>query len=204
MRIDDKTMRVAETSARLLGDEQARAAFLVDDITDGQGAQKVPGYKLMLMNRTYSLGAEARAPRPDAPNPRWGDAMHMHRGVKLIVGIPVADGRMDLANARLLSMAVVSDASAPSGFKAEDKIRPRGEQLVRKESRIAQPRLVITQLRLPNVQSGESAGGGVQFEAEAVIDGKRVHTSANSAFTRFETASARAQAAFKADARFLK
>ncbi|MDO5288771.1 MAG: hypothetical protein Q4F13_03960 [Pseudomonadota bacterium] len=204
MHIDGKPMQVAETSARLLGDAQAKAPYLVEDITDGQGARKVPGYKLMLMNRTYSLSAEARAPRPNAPNPRWGNDMHMHRGVKLVVGIPVVDGRMDLAGARLLSMATVSDADAPADFKPADKIRPRGKQLVQKESVIAQPQLRISELRFPNLQSGESAGGGVKFEAEAVVDGKRVQTSANSSFRHFEVARAQAERAFQADARFLK
>lgn len=207
MSVDGKNLLVSDTSARLLGNDDASAPLLVDDITDGQAAQKVPGYKLMLMNRTYSLAAEMRPPREGAANPVWREQMYLHRGVKLIVGIPVVNGQMDLAGARLLEMGVVSDEKTGAGFKPEDnkgKLRPSGEQLVTEKTTITQPKVHITELTFPDLKSGEASGGGVKLEAEATLDGKRVHTSANSTFARFQVAHARAAKAFKTDPRFLK
>ena len=43
---------LAETSARVLGNAKGSAPELVDDITDGLGAKKIPGYKVMIMGRT--------------------------------------------------------------------------------------------------------------------------------------------------------
>lgn len=204
MSIDGKALRVAETSARILANEAGNAPHLVDDITDGQGAQKVPGYKIMIMSRTYSSSAEARPPRQGSPNQNWGDVLHLHRGTKLVIGIPVTDGRMDLNAARLIDMAVVSDADAPAEFNPADKIRPSGKQLVAENTAVTNPRLRITRLSLPDLKTGEASGGGVQLEAEATLDGRRIQTAVNSTFTHFYSVKPRAARAFAADPRFTK
>jgi len=49
-----------------------------------------------------------------------------------------------------------------------------------------------------------AATGGGRWEAEAVIDGKPVHTKINSTFARFYTGKPASAGAFKADARLMK
>ncbi|MGN6862117.1 hypothetical protein ACTHT8_12990, partial [Neisseria sp. P0021.S004] len=43
--IDGKPAHLAETSARILANETLTAPQLVEDITDGFGSKKIPGYK---------------------------------------------------------------------------------------------------------------------------------------------------------------
>ena len=49
--VDGKAMKVTETSARLLSNPEGTAPLLVEDITDGMGKTKIPGYKVMVMTR---------------------------------------------------------------------------------------------------------------------------------------------------------
>lgn len=51
MHIDGAPLRVMETSARVLGNAEGKAPLLLDDITDGLGPTKIPGYKLQVMSR---------------------------------------------------------------------------------------------------------------------------------------------------------
>lgn len=198
MTIDGKPLRVAETSARLLADETGRAPLLLEDITDGLGKTKIPGYKLQVMSRTSSLAAEARPAREGGA---WRDNRMIHRGTKLLIGIPVSNGYADIKNARLLSMAAISDEDAPE-FKAEDKLRPRGKQLLAKETPVRRPQFRLNALSLPNLQSGEKSGGGVKLEASAHIGAKHVATQVDSTFTEFSTAKPDARG-FAADKRFV-
>lgn len=105
--IDGKPAYLAETSARILANEDLTAPQLVEDIADGLGSKKIPGYKLMIMGRTYSVAAETKPPREGQT--QWRDNTFIHRGVKLFVGIPVKNGKMDLAAARLINIGVVDD-----------------------------------------------------------------------------------------------
>ena len=105
--IDGKPAHLAETSARILANETLTAPQLVEDITDGFGSKKIPGYKLMIMGRTYSVAAETKPPKEGQT--QWRDNTFIHRGVKLFVGIPVKNGKMDLAAARLINIGVVDD-----------------------------------------------------------------------------------------------
>ncbi|MCP2040234.1 hypothetical protein L1281_000816 [Neisseria sp. HSC-16F19] len=186
MHIDGQALRVAETSARILGNENGTAPLLVEDIFDGKGKQKVAGYKLMVMSRTSSVAAEARPPREGQT--AWGDDRAIHRGTKLLLGIPVNKGRMDLSRAQLLSMAAITDANTGANFKAEDKVRPRGEQLAKRDAQMSQPSLRVTALQLPDMVSGERSGGGIKLQAAATINGQRVSTEINSTFTEFGVA----------------
>lgn len=200
MQIDGQDMRVANAAGRLLGNEERNGPHLVEDITDGQGAQKVPGYKLQVMARTYSTLAEARAPREGQQ--RWGDDMRIHRGVKLVLGIPVQNGQMNLADARLLNMAVVSDAGASAFNPETDKVRPRGEQLVKKETSVSAPELQLTELSLPDFAAGQRGGGAIKVQAAATLDGKRVQARMDTRFDQFQVVPPRAERAFASDARF--
>ena len=198
MHIDGQALRVAETSARVLGNAEGNAPLLLDDITDGLGKTKIPGYKLMVMSRTSSLAAEAR---PARDGQGWRDNRMIHRGTKLLLGIPVRNGQPDLKDARLLGMAAISDAGAPD-FKAEDKLRPRGKQLVSRDASISQPQLRLSALSLPDMQSGEQSGGGVKLEASAMVGSQRVATQVDSTFTMFDVARPDARG-FAADKRFV-
>ena len=115
---------LAETSARVLGNAQGTAPELVDDITDGLGARKIAGYKVMIMGRTYSVAAETKPPKEGQT--QWREKPYVHRGVKLFVGIPVTNGKMDLAHARLLNIGVVDDNGGSSEHLPDEKIRPVG------------------------------------------------------------------------------
>lgn len=199
MHIDGAPLRVMETSARVLGNAEGKAPLLLDDITDGLGPTKIPGYKLQVMSRTWSLAAEARPAREGQTG--WHDNRMIHRGTKLLLGIPVKNGQPDLPNAQLLGMAAISDVGSPE-FKPEDKLRPRGKQLATREAAISQPQLRVTALRLPDMVSGERSGGGVKLEASAMIGNQRVQTQVNSTFTEFDTAKPDARG-FAADKRFV-
>ncbi len=193
---------LAETSARVLGNAKGSAPELVDDITDGLGAKKIPGYKVMIMGRTYSVAAETKLPKEGQT--QWREKPYVHRGVKLFVGIPVTNGKMDLAHALLLNIGVVDDNGGSSEHLPDEKIRPVGKQLMNENVKVEQPRLKISTLQWPDMAHKATNGGGVKLEAEAVIDGKRIHTKMDSPFARFYTAKPTSSAPFKADARFVK
>ena len=193
---------LAETSARVLGNAKGSAPELVDDITDGLGAKKIPGYKVMIMGRTYSVAAETKPPKEGQT--QWREKPYVHRGVKLFVGIPVTNGQMDLAHARLLNIGVVDDNGGSAEHLPDEKIRPVGKQLMSESAKVEQPRLKISALEWPDMAHKATNGGGVKLEAEAVIDGKRIHTKMDSPFARFYTAKPTSSAPFKADARFVK
>ena len=200
--INGKPAYLAETSARVLANQNASAPELVDDITDGFGAKKIPGYKLMVMGRTYSMAAETKPPKQGQT--QWRENAYVHRGIKLYLGIPVADGKMDLANAKLINIGVVDDDGGSAPHVPEEKIRPVGKQLMEKDAKIEKTKLHISALDLPDMGKGETSGGGVRWEAEAGIDGKPVHTKINSTFARFYTGKPASAGAFKADARLMK
>lgn len=200
--IDGKPAPLNETSARVLGNQERSAPELVDDITDGLSAKKVPGYKLMVMGRTYSVTAETKPPKEGQT--QWRETAHVHRGIKLFLGIPVVKGKMDLAHTRLIKIGVVDDDGGSAPHTPEEKIRPVGKQLMGKDTKVENPKLTLRELELPDMKKGETSGGGVKLEAEATIDGKRVHTKIDSTFTRFYTAPAAAKGPFEADGRFVK
>ena len=200
--IDGKPAYLAETSARVLANKDFSAPELVDDITDGLGKQKIPGYKIMVMGRTYSVTAETKPPKEGQT--QWRETAYVHRGIKLFIGVPVVKGKADIAHARLLNIGVVDDDGGSAPHSAEDKIRPVGKQLMSKDAKVENPVLRIRELELPNMKKGEASGGGVKLEAEATVDGKHIHTKLDSTFTRFYTAKPTSSAPFKADARFVK
>ena len=186
----------------MLGNAKGSAPELVDDITDGLGAKKIPSYKVMIMGRTYSVAAETKPPKEGQT--QWREKPYVHRGVKLFVGIPVTNGKMDLAHARLLNIGVVDDNGGSAEHLPDEKIRPVGKQLMSESAKVEQPRLKISALDWPDMAHKATNGGGVKLEAEAVIDGKRIHTKMDSPFARFYTAKPTSSAPFKADARFVK
>ena len=132
--ISGKPAYLAETSARVLANQNATAPELVEDITDGFGAKKIPGYKLMVMGRTYSMAAETKPPKQGQT--QWRENAYVHRGIKLYLGIPVAGGKMDLANAKLINIGVVDDDGGSAPHVPEEKIRPVGKQLMGKDTKI--------------------------------------------------------------------
>ena len=111
---------------------------------------------------------------------------------------------MDLSHARLLNIGVVDDNGGSSEHLPDEKIRPVGKQLMSESAKVEQPRLKISALEWPDMAHKATNGGGVKLEAEAVIDGKRIHTKMDSPFARFYTAKPTSSAPFKADARFVK
>lgn len=200
--IDNRELDVMDTSARIIGNAQGNAPQLLADITDGKSGRAVPGYKIMFMSRAYSLNHAARAPREGQT--AWSNDRAIHRGTKVLVGIPVVRGKMQLNQARLLDMAVIDDAHVDAAaFKAADKTRPRGKQIAGNDAKIGQTSLKMTRLVLPDMKSGEQSGGGVVFEASAVIDGKTVSTKVNSTFREFEAAKPDNPRGFAVDERFL-
>ena len=201
IRYAGQTLAVADTSARLLGNPQGKAPELVADINDGLGKTKIPGYKIQIMSRSYSLAADARPAREGSG---WSDNRAIHRGVKLLIGIPVHNGQPDLAAAKLLSLALISDADTPDTFKAEDKIRPRGNQLVNQEAKSTPPSLQPSQLQPPDFTSGERSGGGVKLNASATVNGKPLAVTINSTLREFDVAKPDAARGFGADARLVK
>ena len=200
--IDGKAAYLAETSARILANKELKAPELVDDITDGLSGTKVPGYKIMIMGRTYSAAAETKPPKEGQS--QWREKAYVHRGIKLFVGIPVAKGKPDLAHARLLNIGVVDDNGGDAPHTPDEKIRPVGKQLMNENAVVEKAHLHISELELPNMKKGEASGGGVKLKAGPVIDGKAVETELDSTFTRFYTAKPTSSEPFKADKRFVK
>ncbi|WP_416191979.1 hypothetical protein [Neisseria sp. CCUG12390] len=199
--IDGRALQIMDTSARIVGNAQGNAPQLLADITDGKSVRPIPGYKIMFMSRAYSLNHAARAPREGQT--AWSDNRAIHRGTKVLVGIPVVKGKMQLTRARLLDMAVIDDAGidAPA-FKAEDKTRPRGKQIAGNDVEIGQTSLKLSRLELPDMQTGERSGGGVVLDASAVIDGKTVSARVNSTFREFDVAKPQNPRGFAVDERF--
>lgn len=197
MAVDGQPLRVTETSARMLGNAEGNAPLLLEDVTDGLGKKPIPGYKLQVMSRTSSFAAEAL---PARGGQGWADTRMIHRGTKLLIGIPVVNGQPDLKNAKLLRMAAISDADAPA-FQAEEKLRPRGKQLLTREAAVRRPQLQLHALRLPDMQSGERSGGGTRLEASVQIDTRHITTQVDSTFTEFDMAKPDARG-FAADKRF--
>ena len=105
--IDGKDYPVSESAARVVINEAKNAPELVADIFDGKGKAAVPGYKVMLMNRTSSLAAEARA----LDNGKVMDNRMIHRGSKSLIGIPVVNGQAQLKQAQLLDFDIIYDLS---------------------------------------------------------------------------------------------
>ena len=180
--IDGKDYPVSESAARVVINEAKNAPELVADIFDGKGKVAVPGYKVMLMNRTSSIAAEARA----LDNGKVMDNRMIHRGSKSLIGIPVVNGQAQLKQAQLLDFDIIYDDLSKAVIKGE-VVKPRGTKLTKRDTAVTDKKVVLRSLTLPNIASGESAGGGIDFEASALIDGKVVKTGANSAFNIFYT-----------------
>ena len=180
--IDGKDYPVSESAARVVINEAKNAPELVADIFDGKGKVAVPGYKVMLMNRTSSIAAEARA----LDNGKVMDNRMIHRGSKSLIGIPVVNGQAQLKQAQLLDFDIIYDDLSKAVIKGE-VVKPRGTKLTKRDTAVTDKKVVLRSLTLPNIASGESAGGGVNFEASATVDGKVIKTGANSAFNIFYT-----------------
>ncbi|MGO1400647.1 MAG: hypothetical protein ACTH23_07090 [Moraxellaceae bacterium] len=183
--IDGEDYPLSEASARVVVNQAGNAQELFDDIFDGEGEAVVPGYKVMLINRTSSLAAEGRA----LDDGRIIDNRMIHRGTKSLVGIPVVDGEAQLGQAQLLSFDVIYD-DVDKAVAEGEVVKPRGTKLTKRDVPVTNKEVVVSSLTLPNIASGESAGGGVNFEASALIDGKEVKSGANSAFNIFYTTTA--------------
>ncbi len=178
--INGQNQPVSETSARIVFDKQTLAPQLVADIFDGKGAKAVAGYKVMLINRTSSIAAEGRK----MDNGTIIDNRMIHRGSKVLVGIPVVNGQANLAQAQVLNFDIIYDD--PSKMLAQgETFKPRGNKMTKQGVPVTNQKVTIRSLTLPNSASGESAGGGVDFDASALVDGKLVRTGANSAFHNF-------------------
>ncbi|WP_298970434.1 hypothetical protein [uncultured Psychrobacter sp.] len=180
--IDGKDYPVSESSARVVINEAKNAPELVADIFDGKGKAAVPGYKVMLMNRTSSIAAEGRK----LDNGKVIDNRMIHRGSKSLIGIPVVNGQAQLKQAQLLDFDIIYDDLSKAVIKGA-VVKPRGTKLTKPDTAVTDKKVVLRSLTLPNIASGESAGGGIDFEASALIDGKVVKTGANSAFNIFYT-----------------
>lgn len=196
-----ENMPVFETSARILSNAQGTAPELVADIYDGLGKEKVPGYKIQIMARNASLAADAR-PLKDGKG--WMHNRYIHRGAKIVVGIPVKNHQLELNQAVLLNVALIVDKPDNPKFKAEDKIRPRGMQLVRQDAKVHDGRVEVRDLQLPDMVSGETSGGGVKLTASALINGKPLHITINSTFQEFGLAKPDAARGFEADKRLFE
>lgn len=178
---------VGETSARLFVGADGKAPLLFDDIFEGKGGKATPGYRLMVMNRTSSVFAEAGK----TPDGKVSDRRMIHRGSKALIGIPVVNGKARLDQAQLLDLAVIKDQDDGAEKPAEGAAKARGTKLTKRDSVITGKRITLRSLTLPNTASGETSGGGIDFEASATVDGKAVATSANSAFQIFYAAKPR-------------
>lgn len=196
--VDGQQLKVTETSARVLGDATGKLA-VVEDITDGLGAKKVPGFKMMVMSRASSVAFDGR----QNDDGTWRDNRYIHRGSKITFGVPMVDGKPDLANAVLLSFAVIADKPEAAQFKAEDKIRPRGQQLLKKDTKVGASSLKVTALELPDMASGERNGGGIKLTATVELNGKKAEAVVDSTFQHFDVAKPDSRS-FAADARFVK
>ena len=195
--VDGKPLVIQEMSGRVLGNAEGTQVILVDDIFAGQGKKAVPGYQVMFMGRTASVAVEAKK---TADGKFVNDRM-IHRGVKVAVAIPAVDGKMDLANAKALNVALISDENRE--FKDGEKFRPRGEQLVKKDAKISNVKLSVKQLDLPDVK--ETSGGGIVYTLSFEVNGRKVVSEGNSTFRDWNIAKTGAgEATFKIDPRVLK
>lgn len=180
--IAGKDYPVSETSARLLLNSAQNAPELVSDIFDGTGETAVAGYQIMVINRTSSVAAEART----LPDGRVMDNRMIHRGSKALIGIPVTDAQAHLDQAQLLSFDVIYD-DPEKALAAGESLKPRGEKMTKKDTPVTNRKVIVSALTLPNFVSGETSGGGIDYKAQAVIDGKLVTAGANSSFDIFYT-----------------
>lgn len=180
--IDGKDYPVSETSARIVVNTANDSQELVADIFDGKGKVAVPGYKVMLINRTSSVAAEGRK----LDNGDIIDNRMIHRGSKSLVGIPVVNGQEKLDQAQLLDFDIIYD-DVTKGLEEGEVVKPRGKKLTKSDIPVTNKKVVIRSLTLPNIASGESAGGGINFESSALVDGKVIKSGANSAFNIFYT-----------------
>ena len=103
--VDGTAMKVTETSARLLSNPEGTAPLLVEDITDGMGKTKIPGYKVMVMTRALSSAFDARKKDDGTIE----NLKTVHRGGKILFGIPVKNGKMNVNEAKVLSLGLISD-----------------------------------------------------------------------------------------------
>ena len=195
--VDGKPLVIQEMSGRVLGNAEGTKVILVDDIFAGQGKKAVPGYQVMFMGRTASVAVEAKK---TADGKFVNDRM-IHRGVKVAVAIPAVDGKMDLANAKALNVALISDENRE--FKDGEKFRPRGEQLVKKDTKISNVKLSVKQLNLPDVK--ETSGGGIVYSLSFEVNGRKVVSEGNSTFRDWNIAkTGSGEPTFKIDPRVLK
>ena len=195
--VDGKPLVIQEVSGRVLGNAEGTQAVLVDDIFAGQGKKAVPGYQVMFMGRTSSVAVEAKK----TPDGKFVDDRMIHRGVKAAVGIPVVNGKMDLAGAKALNLALISDENRE--FKDGEKFRPRGEQLVKKDAKISNVKLSVKQLNLPDVK--ETSGGGIVYSLSFDVNGRKVVSEGNSTFRDWNIAkAAMGERLFKVDERVIK
>ena len=195
--VDGKPLVIQEMSGRVLGNAEGTKVILVDDIFAGQGKKAVPGYQVMFMGRTASVAVEAKK---TADGKFVNDRM-IHRGVKVAVAIPAVDGKMDLANAKALNVALISDENRE--FKDGEKFRPRGEQLVKKDAKISNVKLSVKQLDLPDVK--ETSGGGIVYTLSFEVNGRKVVSEGNSTFRDWNIAkTGSGEPTFKIDPRVLK
>ena len=195
--VDGKPLVIQEMSGRVLGNAEGTKVILVDDIFAGQGKKAVPGYQVMFMGRTASVAVEAKK----TPDGKFVNDRMIHRGVKVAVAIPAVDGKMDLANAKALNVALISDENRE--FKDGEKFRPRGEQLVKKDAKISNVKLSVKQLDLPDVK--ETSGGGIVYTLSFEVNGRKVVSEGNSTFRDWNIAkTGSGEPTFKIDPRVLK
>ena len=181
-KIDDVAYPVRETSARLLTNQAGTAPELVADLYKGTGKTVVPGYEIMVINRTTSTAAEARTTNDG----RIIDNVMVHRGTKALIGIPVLEGVAQLDKAVLLDLDVIYDDFSKPVAEGQS-FKPRGTKLTKNNVSVDDKQVTIRALTLPNYASGERSGGGINFSASATVEGKKVTTSANSTFEIFYT-----------------
>ena len=180
MTIAGVSFPVSETSARILVGADGQP-LLVDDIFDGKADTPVAGYRIMVMNRASSVAVEGRTLKDG----KVIDNRMIHRGSKARIGIPVVGGKVALDKAVLLDLDIIYDD--PNAPLAEGQaFKPRGEKLTKKDVPVNDKKVVVRSFTLPNLATGENAGGGIDFTATATIEGKQVSTGANSAFQIFE------------------
>ena len=174
--INGKDMPVAETSVRFLSTPDSTAPLLVDDITDGFG-KKTPGFKVMVMTRAISTAYNAR----QKDDGTIENLKTVHRGGKVLFGIPVKNGKMQLNDAKVLSLGLISDDGKTFTINNKDSL-PSGEQKFKADSKVSNLSYKINSLSLPNLVSGERVGGGINYQLSVVVDGARYDLSANTVF----------------------
>lgn len=179
--VDGKAMKVTETSARLLSTPDGSAPLLVDDITDGMGKTKVPGYKVMVMTRAISIALDARKKDDGSTD----NLKTVHRGGKVLFGIPVKNGKMNTNDAKVLSLGLISDDGKTFVQNNKDTA-PSGEQKFNDASKVSALSYKISSLTLPNLKTGERAGGGIVYKLHTVVDGHTYDVSANTVFPSVE------------------